>query len=92
VTYLEAEMGLGLDMTKAKLAIHTVLDFTPICHLCGESDCKTPDACFEVDDPCDRCGKSCGAGIHEAPDGGYICASCFMDDVTRAEYMSEGDR
>jgi len=48
-------------------------------------------AMAEPDDPCDRCGKSCGNDVHEALDG-YICESCFMDDVTRAEYMSEGDR
>jgi len=65
-------------------------DNISICHICGESDCKTPDACFEIeiDDPCDRCGKSCGNDVHETPDG-YICDSCFQYDVARAEYMGE---
>jgi len=91
MTHTEKLFGLGFDDYKVVLAFEADLDHEKICHVCGESDCKTPDACFEIDDPCDRCGKSCGNDVHEALDG-YICESCFMDDVTRAEYMSEGDR
>jgi len=47
----------------------------------------------ETDEPgCDRCYKDeWGQGPYETPDG-YICESCYMEDVSKAEYIGEGDR
>ena len=53
---------------------------------------------YEFDEPetdgpcCDRCYKDeWGQGPYETPDG-YICESCYMEDVSKAEYIGEGDR
>ena len=49
---------------------------------------------FIIDEPCCyRCYKEdFGDGPYEDEDGDYICESCYMDDVNKAETLGEGDR
>ena len=49
------------------------------------AECKCPK--------CDRCyHPDFGDGPYEDGDGDYICESCYQDDVSKAEYIGEGDR